>query len=796
MSAVSSISAGRRFRLNVAANFIGSGWTACAQLICIPLYVQMLGVEAYGLIGFYVTLRAALLMLDLGLATTVNREMARLSVDRLQVQGLRDLARTLEIGYWILGGALAALLIALAPILASRWVNIHALPLGQVRRTLVVVGMLIGLQWPLSFYQGGLMGLQRQISLNGLRVLDATLSTAGAVFVLRFINRDISVFFEWQICVSALHLILIHDVLWRSIGGTREKGRADWSSLRPIRMFALGMSGISVLGIMLTQMDKIVLSRLLPLTGFGYYMLADTLANGMYLFITPVFGALYPRLVSHAAAEDVSDIGDIYHGGTQLLAVLMLPVAAVLALCPAPVLAVWTGDAESVQRSQRVARTKCRIFHRGCLVDPPAIACGRRFALVCRRCRITSRCRVYRGMGDQPAFGLVGRAAGDFDAACRSFTRCVRRGSTGCSADTHRSAENGGRAAVSRPLLSICIATLNRAAFIGVTLDNLISQLSDNVEIVVLDGGSNDGTQKLLMQYQHACPQLRYVRQDAPGGVDRDFDRAVELASGEYCWLMSDDDVLKIGGLARVEKALERRPSLVIVNAEVRTHDMDRVIVPRRLRFSSDREYGCDEMSRLLEETAVYLTFIGCVIIQRELWLRRKRSDYYGSLFIHVGVIFQDPLPALALVLAEPWITIRMGNAMWTAREFEIWMFKWPALIWSLAAPSDRAKAAVCAREPWREISRLVLFRGKGSYTLDAYNKLLRTRFQSRLGRLTAYLVAVAPGVMVNSVSLFYLQYIRSSKAQGDIGLGVYELRQSGNYWRKWYGTRAVTRHS
>jgi abequosyltransferase len=338
---------------------------------------------------------------------------------------------------------------------------------------------------------------------------------------------------------------------------------------------------------------------------------------------------------------------------------------------------------------------------------------------------------------------------------------------------------------MNRPLLSICIATLNRAAYIGETLDSLIAQLREDVEIVVLDGGSSDGTQELLMQYRQRCPQLRYVRQEAPNGVDRDFDRTVELASGEYCWLTSDDDLLKTGGLARVLRALEQHPSLVIVNTDARTHDLATIIVPRRLRFSSDREYGPNEISRLLKETGFYLTFIGCVVIRRELWLQRRRSDYYGSLFIHVGVIFQEALPATTLVLAEPWITSRMGNATWTAREFEIWMFKWPTLVWNLRAPSDEAKAAVTSREPWRELARLVFFRGKGSYSLDVYAKWLRSRSNSWLNRFAAYLLAITPGKLVNAVALFYLRFIRSDKAPGDIGLGIYDLRQSRYYWRK-----------
>ena len=45
-----------------------------------PFYIKLLGIEAYGLVGFYVTLLAALQVLDLGISPTINREMARHSV--------------------------------------------------------------------------------------------------------------------------------------------------------------------------------------------------------------------------------------------------------------------------------------------------------------------------------------------------------------------------------------------------------------------------------------------------------------------------------------------------------------------------------------------------------------------------------------------------------------------------------------------------------------------------------------------------------------------------------------------
>jgi len=42
------------------ANFAGTGWAALMQIVCIPLYIKFMGIEAYGLIGFYLVLQAML----------------------------------------------------------------------------------------------------------------------------------------------------------------------------------------------------------------------------------------------------------------------------------------------------------------------------------------------------------------------------------------------------------------------------------------------------------------------------------------------------------------------------------------------------------------------------------------------------------------------------------------------------------------------------------------------------------------------------------------------------------------
>lgn len=319
------------------------------------------------------------------------------------------------------------------------------------------------------------------------------------------------------------------------------------------------------------------------------------------------------------------------------------------------------------------------------------------------------------------------------------------------------STTRGSGRASDPPRLSICIATRNRAGFIGETLDGIFEQLVPGVEVVVVDGASTDGTPELLRRCAAAQPALRVFLEPVNSGVDGDYDRAVGYARGFACWLMTDDDLLAPGAVSRVLEALEAGPDLVVVNAEVRSADMARVLVADRLRFGADREYHPGEGDRLLAELGDALTFIGGVVIRRDVWLARDRASYYGSLFVHVGVIFQAPLGPVR-VLGAPLIRIRYGNAGWTARSFEIWMFMWPRLVWSFPGFSPAAKARVTPAEPWRRPRTLLLQRAMGAYGLAEYRRLVAPAAGSGTGgRLVAWALAILPAAVANAVSALWI---------------------------------------
>lgn len=306
------------------------------------------------------------------------------------------------------------------------------------------------------------------------------------------------------------------------------------------------------------------------------------------------------------------------------------------------------------------------------------------------------------------------------------------------------------------PRLSICIATLNRARFLKETLDSLLGQANGEVEVVIVDGASSDDTEEVVRGLQQRFPNIRYIRREKAMGVDRDFDAAVQHASGEYCWLLCDDDVLKPGAVAKVLSETRRKHSLLVVNADVWDAGYSKLLEERRMQIDEDRTYPSSGIEALFTDTAGYLTFIGGVVIRRDLWMARDRERYFGTEFVHVGVIFQAPLPGTALVISIPLISIRYGMAQWTERSFDIWMFKWPELVWSLPDISDDAKNRITRREPWRLLKNLLVYRAMGAYSSKVYHDKVRNRIQDRGRRAVPFLVSILPGRILNLLGVAY----------------------------------------
>lgn len=328
--------------------------------------------------------------------------------------------------------------------------------------------------------------------------------------------------------------------------------------------------------------------------------------------------------------------------------------------------------------------------------------------------------------------------------------------------------------------LSICIATYKRDKWIAETLQSILPQLNSETELVILDGGSPDNTETEVMTAVDGHPQVRYIREDKNSGVDQDFDKAVGHALGKHVWLFADDDLIRRGAITRVLEEIDRSdPDVVVIDSEVRDRDLRRTLETSRMTLSERRQYEPDECDAFMADAGNTLSFIGCAIVRRSWWMNRDRAAYYGTLFVHVGVIFQLPKWSRAVVLPEPLVVIRLGNAMWSGRSFEIWTFMWPKLIWGFAGYSDAAKRAVTDREPWRNVTKMLLARAAGGFGKDEYRRFIKQQPKGP-SRLVARAIVNVPGSIANMATVVLL-----GLRGGGRGPGMYNIVASSPHATK-----------
>lgn len=331
---------------NTVANYLGQGWIALMGLAFVPVYIRYLGVEAWGLVGFMSMMQAWLTLLDMGLSPALSREMARFQAGAYSAPAIRDLMRSLEAVYCGVAVAVISGVWLMAPWLAVNWLGASKIPAETVAQAIGVMGLVLAARMVEQVYRGAIQGLQRQVWLNGAQCVLSALRWGGAAGILIWVSPSIALFFLWQGMISVLSVFVLafQTYRWLPLGG--RSARFDLESLVGIRRFAGGMAATTLLTLLLTQVDKLLLSNLVAMEDFGYYTLAATASSGLYLLMSPIANAVSPRLTELVARSEPKTLVESYHNASQWLAVVLVPIAMVLSTFAEPVLYVWTGNSD------------------------------------------------------------------------------------------------------------------------------------------------------------------------------------------------------------------------------------------------------------------------------------------------------------------------------------------------------------------------------------------------------------------------------------------------------------------
>ncbi len=335
-------------KLNIIANIAGQAYVTLIGIVLVPLYVTYMGTEAYGLVGFYAMLQAWFMLLDMGLTPAMSREVARFRGGATGASSLRLLLRSME-GIFACAGVLGALtIIAGSGLIATAWLKVQELPLAEVQGSIMLMAVIIALRWLSGLYRGAINGFERIVWLNAFNVTVATVRFALIIPCFVYVGSTPTVFFAYQLAVAVIEALVLAVQMYRLLpaSDTEHPALLSWQPLRNVFKFALSMAFASVVWVLVTQTDRLVLSRMLTLSEYASYSLAVLVAGGILAISGPISGALLPRMTRLNAEGNEAGLIRLYRDATQMVVVAVLPATLVLACFAEPVLRAWTGSNE------------------------------------------------------------------------------------------------------------------------------------------------------------------------------------------------------------------------------------------------------------------------------------------------------------------------------------------------------------------------------------------------------------------------------------------------------------------
>ena len=334
---------------NIIANFIGRLWGILSNFLFIPLYIHYLGFESYSIISFTLIISGLMAVLDAGLSATLSREFARL--DNSHDEKIR-IFRTLESSYFIIVGFCIILIFSLSGIVADNWLKLNSFTPNVIAYFLKIISIDVGFQLLLRFYMGGLLGLEKQVKANMYQVGLGILRNGLVVVAILFVPT-LEMFFVWQAVSTVIFAILLRFSLCKILIGRYFyfQLRIEKSVFKEVWRFAGGMLLISVVASLNTQMDKLAISKFLPIESLGYYTLSVSLAMGLIVLVNPISAALLPRFTALYSAGKSDEASILFDKINLLVAILVFSVMANMVFFAKELIWIWTGKMELAEHA-------------------------------------------------------------------------------------------------------------------------------------------------------------------------------------------------------------------------------------------------------------------------------------------------------------------------------------------------------------------------------------------------------------------------------------------------------------
>jgi O-antigen/teichoic acid export membrane protein len=335
---------------NIVSNYVGRIWSLVSVFIFVPLYIKLLGVESYGVISFYTVILTIMYFADAGLSATLNREIAR-TEDKLYIG---NLLFTIERLYLAICTLVSISIFLGSTLIANNFLNTTVISVIDLRNFVIIIGFSISFQLFNTLENSGLMGLEKQVLANTIQV-SGSIFRSALVLIPLYYYPNLYLFFIWQLISNIFIFLITRYKLWGFIK-TDTKYIFNKKILQQVGGFAGGMILMAIIASLNTQIDKILVSKLLTLKEFSYYSLAGIISQSPEILITPIAIAILPRMTKFASESNKIKLIKLFHQYSIIMSSITCAVTLVLILFTKDFVFIWTSNTDVSNSIQGITK--------------------------------------------------------------------------------------------------------------------------------------------------------------------------------------------------------------------------------------------------------------------------------------------------------------------------------------------------------------------------------------------------------------------------------------------------------
>lgn len=314
-------------------------------------------------------------------------------------------------------------------------------------------------------------------------------------------------------------------------------------------------------------------------------------------------------------------------------------------------------------------------------------------------------------------------------------------------------------------LLTIAIPAHNKYHFLNEAIYSIINEKGFGIDfdILISDNSLNDEIEELYKKKFSQNPNIQHVNSKHFDSLDSNVNRSIEVSKSKYIWIFGDDDILVPGITTSILNFLKRnQPDLLVLNSQ--SFKDSNLIESSRLPSNIKNYYSENQNDEFLIDLGGYLTFVGCILVKRKLWIENYNKSKIGSYFAHIDCLASLKNNRKVHYFPNPSIKMRLGSQTWLDKSFQIWYLFYPDIIWGLENYSNNAKGKVISRNPLNSLKSMLAAGAYGRINFKIYNKyFLLSKKVFFINKVLVFLIVLTPKKVLALIYSFYISIFKKS---------------------------------